>query len=232
MGLIPARGGSKSIPLKNLLMLHGRPLISYVISAAKRCEELKGIVCSTDHEAIASYCKVQGVEVVSRPERLCGDEVPVADVMIHVVEEHQRANGYAPDLIVLLQPTSPFILPSHVDTLVRKMKENPKADSGQTITTVPHNYHALNQRIVEGDRVKFCFAEMRVKMHNKQLKPKHYMFGNVVVSRSKSVLEGKGPFGHHSLYLEIPIHYAVDIDGPEDVGYADYLLSAGKVSLV
>lgn len=231
LGIIPARGGSKSIPMKNLVLLNGRPLISYVINAAKKCKDIDGIVCSTDHESIAEYCKKEGVGVIARPSELCGDDVAVVDVMKHVLNEYQREKGFMPDIVPLLQPTSPFLIPEHISTLVKLMKDNPIAQSAQTIARFPHNYHAYNQRRVEGNQVRFCFEEERRRCYNKQLKPTHYIFGNLVISRAMSILQGNNPFGDYSLYCEISPFYALDIDGPEDLDYAEYLFRTGEIVL-
>lgn len=231
LAIIPARGGSKSIPLKNMALLYYRPLISYVIDAAKSCSEIDMVVCSTDHDVIARYCDEHKVSVIHRPPHLSGDDVPVAKVMIHVLEEIYNKEGWIPEFLPLLQPTSPFLLHEHIRSCIELLKSNPEADSSQTITTFPHNYHALNQRIIDGNRVRFCFPEDRRKCYSKQSKPKHYIFGNLVVSRSLSILAGKDPFGEDSFYFEIDPYYAIDVDGPNDLEYADYLLRNEKVVL-
>ena len=81
IGLIPARGGSKSIPLKNLVPLAGQPLISYVISAGQAATSLASVICSTDDERIADVCRGAGVEVLNRPAALAQDDSSVADVL-------------------------------------------------------------------------------------------------------------------------------------------------------
>lgn len=115
LALIPARGGSKSIPLKNLVPLGGKPLMSYVIDGGKACPAITKIVCSTDHDKIAEYCSSRNVEVCPRPAGLAGDDTPVADVMRHVIEKIAQEEGAAPSFIALLQPTSPFLLPEHIE---------------------------------------------------------------------------------------------------------------------
>jgi CMP-N-acetylneuraminic acid synthetase len=231
LAVIPARGGSKSIPLKNMTMLGGRPLLSYVIGTAKKSSGLNEVVCSTDNETIARFCREQDIQVILRPDNLSGDDTPIADVMVHILETWHKMYDFIPGIVPLLQPTSPFILAGQLDELIRIMKQYPEADSAQTIATLPHNHHAFNQRIVEGKRVKFRFPEERLKCFNKQLKPKHHIFGNLLVTRAKSLLDGKGPFGEYSLYHKIESGYAVDIDGPNDLDYAEYLLRSGKVLL-
>lgn len=232
LGLVPARGGSKTIPLKNMHRLNGEPLIFYVISAAHGATDIiDRLVCSTDHDAIARYCESLGVEVIRRPPELSTDDSPTHETVKHVLEELGTQDGEIPGLVVLLQPTSPFLLPQHVRDLVKLLRDNKDLDSAQTISPVPHNYHALNQRIFENGRVTFRYDAERRIANNKQKKPKLYKFGNLVAFRSRSILEGNDCFGQNSAGLVIPPAYSVDVDGPEDFEYAEYLISKDMVLL-
>ncbi len=231
IGLIPARGGSKSIPLKNMAPLGGRPLMEYVIRAAQACPLVTTLCCSTEHSGIAAYCVAQGVTVIERPEAMAQDDSPVVDVIRHVLETRLAETGLLAELVVLLQPTSPFLLPEHIAACIDLLHRNPDADSAQTITAIAHNNHAFNQRLFAEQRVSFKFADERKKAYNKQRKPKLYKFGNLVVSRSSSILAGKDPFGDISLGFEIRPPYDIDVDGPDDLEYATYLLEKGKASL-
>jgi CMP-N-acetylneuraminic acid synthetase len=230
LGLIPARGGSKSIPIKNIAPLTGRPLISLVIAAAKASVLLDMFLCSTDHSGIAAVCEDYGVQVMFRPPELSRDDTPVSDVVRYVLRTLAERNGEAPGLVALLQPTSPFLLPGHIDDCVAALRRDPDADSAQTVTEVFHNAHAFNQRVIEGSSVRFCFLEERRRAFNKQLKPKHYLFGNLVVSRTRALLSGKDCFGDRSVPIEIPRACALDVDTQDDLDYADYLLKEGKVA--
>ena len=231
VGLIPARGGSKSIPLKNIATLGGRPMIDYVIKAAQACPEVNTIVCSTDHDQIAQVCQERGVRVIPRPAAMAGDQSPVIEVIRHILDQMKQELGFYPGLVVLLQPTSPFLLPEHITACVERLAAEPKADSAQTIAPVLHNNHAFNQRVFNDGQVRFRFHEERQKAYNKQLKPKFFKFGNLVVSRAAAVLAGKDPFGDISLGVEISSPYDIDVDGPDDLEYAEFLIERGKVIL-
>lgn len=232
LGLIPARGGSKSIPLKNLAKVGGLPMLSYVLSAADRCREcLDYVICSTDHDEIAQLCTSYGVTVDHRPSALCGDDVKVADVIRDILQRFDRYGPKIPEIVVLLQPTSPFVLPAQIERLVSLMHDHPEAMSAQTVTPVEHNYHAYNQRMVEGETVKFHFADLRERAYNKQRKPKLFRFGNLLATRSIALLEGGDCFAEPSLCFEIPRDYSLDVDGPDDLGLADFLVSSGRIDL-
>lgn len=231
IGLIPARGGSKSIPLKNLAPVAATPLIRYVMNAGLRALSLENVYCSTDHPTIAKECEAGGVDVIARPEELGQDDTPVTAVMVHVLETLAQKTGRIPGMVALLQPTSPFLLPAHIDECVAVLRAHPEADSAQTITAVYHNAHAFNQRVVVDGKVQFRFLEERRAAYNKQRKPKHYTFGNLVITRSRALLEGQDCFGNVSVPLEIPRAYALDVDTAEDLDYATYLVDSYRVEL-
>lgn len=231
IGLIPARGGSKSIPLKNIVPISGRPMISYVIEAGLKAKTLSRVLCSTDHIAIADVCSSLGIEVLDRPMHLGQDDTPVTAVILDVLNTLAERDMRLPGLVALLQPTSPFMLATHIDACVSALLANPDADSAQTVAPIFHNAHAYNQRVIENGRVMFRFAEERKQAYNKQKKPKHYTFGNVVVTRTKALLAGEDCFGRSSVPVEISRAYAFDVDTSEDVMYADYLVRSGNIDL-
>jgi CMP-N,N'-diacetyllegionaminic acid synthase len=109
IGIIPARGGSKSIPLKNIKPLNGKPLIEYTIEVAIKSQVLDRIIVSTDHDGIAEVCeKYSEVDVFLRPDSLSGDTVRTEPVLLHVCDELERREGLIPDFILTLEPTSPM----------------------------------------------------------------------------------------------------------------------------
>lgn len=229
--IIPARGGSKSIPLKNMVSLRGKPLISYVINAGKVSRALSRIICSTDDNRIANYCEEEKIEVHRRPKELSQDDTHVVDVLIHSLKEVEKNEGEIAEIIVLLQPTSPFVLPTHIDDCVQMLINEPTAQSSQTITKIPHNFHAYNQRFIENGWLKFCFPEERRSYYNKQRKPAFYIYGNLVATRSKTLLENGDIFGISSLPLLVPFPYSLDVDGPEELEVAEWYIASGKVKL-
>ena len=150
---VPARGGSKSIPLKNLARVAGVPLLTYGVRAVQASGRVSRIICSTDHDDIAACARELGIEVDCRPGHLATDDAAVADV----AREFLARKG-SPDILVLVQPTSPFLLPEHVHVLMDAMMNDREARSGQTITSCPHNHHAWNQREVVEGRTRFKFS--------------------------------------------------------------------------
>lgn len=231
LGLIPARGGSKSIPLKNLVSLNGHPLISYVIKAANLCSSIHRIICSTDNGQISKVCSDLGACVMERPEELTRDNTNVVDVMIDLIKTLCSDESCLPFAVALLQPTSPFVLPNHIDVCAELLLDNPTAESVQTITTFPHNYHAYNQRVFKNGFVNFRFTDERRICYNKQTKPEFHIFGNLIITKTRALLEQREVFAKPSLGYEVPFSYALDVDGPEDLELAEWYIEKGKVRL-
>ena len=229
--VIPARGGSRTIPMKNMVPLNGRPLIDYVITAARATAAISRVVCSTEHDAIAEFCRARDVEVRRRPDALALDNVPSVDVVLDVLASIQRTGEPLAEIVVLLEPTSPFVLPAHIEGCVSLLKGDPSADSAQTITPVGPNSHAYNQRRLRDGAVEFVCPEERARYPNKQLKPAFYVHGNVRVVRSRCLLEKRDLFGGRSLPVVISRLHALDVDGPEDLTMAECLLQGRAVWL-
>jgi CMP-N,N'-diacetyllegionaminic acid synthase len=230
-GLVPARGGSKSIPHKNLVMLAGHPLLDYGVRAAQASGRCTRIVGSTEDARISQRFAALGVDVDRRPAELAGDDVPVADVAREWLTRLRTAGEMLPDILLLIQPTSPFLLPRHVTQLLDAMAADMEARSGQTIVACPHNAHAWNQRTFDGRRTSFIDAEARKRGYNKQTKPKHFLFGNLVATRVEALLAGDGFFAEPSAAVEIATPYDFDLDTATDVPIAEALIAAGIVRL-
>jgi CMP-N-acetylneuraminic acid synthetase len=111
------------------------------------------------------------------------------------------------------------------------LKRHAHANSIQTISTFPHNYHAYNQRIIEDGAVKFRFVEERARCYNKQSKPEFFVFGNLVVTRSQALHQMGEVFAQPSLPYKIPYRYALDVDGPEDLTLAEWSIRENRVVL-
>jgi CMP-N,N'-diacetyllegionaminic acid synthase len=228
---VPARGGSKSIPYKNLVRVAGRPLLDYGIRAVQVSGRCARIVGSTEDDRIAECFAALGVEYDRRPTDLAGDDTPVADVAREWLMRRRAAGALLPDLVLLVQPTSPFLRPQDIASLLDAMAADPAARSGQTIVPCPHNAHAWNQRAFESGRVHFVYAEERRRGYNKQSKPKHWLFGNLVVTRVAALLAGDGFFAEPSVGTEVERPYDFDLDTAADIALAEALIASGTVRL-
>ncbi len=230
-GVIPARGGSKSIPYKNLLSLNGNSLIEYQFKAAQASKCVDKIICSTEDKKIEDHCKKLGIEIHKRPIELASDTSNVVDSLLHLLRETANKGKELPLAIALLQPTSPFILPEHIESCVNAIKNTAGVASSQTIAKIPHNYHAYNQREITGNFVQFHFQEERERCYNKQTKPKFYSFGNLIVTKTEALINDLGVFASPSIAVEIPTAHAFDLDCSDDIIIAKNYIESATVKL-
>ena len=122
IAIIPARGGSKGVPRKNIKLLNGKPLISYSIRAALKSKFIDRVIVSTDDKEIAEIAKRYKAEVpYLRPAELAQDTSPTLPVLQHAVKYLEEKENYKTDLIVLLQPTTPLILASDIDSAIKQL---------------------------------------------------------------------------------------------------------------
>ena len=128
LAIIPARGGSKGIPKKNIKLLKGKPLIYYTIKAALDSKYVNRVILSTEDEKIAAVAREYNAQVLKRPLELAQDETKTAPVLLHVVEQLEK-QGYKPDVVVLLQATCPLRDAKKLDEAIELFLNNPQCDS-------------------------------------------------------------------------------------------------------
>jgi CMP-N-acetylneuraminic acid synthetase len=232
-GIITARGGSKSIPLKNIVPVCGKPLLQYIVNAAKHAKFIDRIICSTDHPDIESMCHQSRVEVIKRPKELSGDLVRSDDVMIHAAESAKTIDGSVAEVLVLLQPTSIFLKGSQIDEAVAALFDNPIANSSQTVVTVPHQFHAINQRKLfeDGTDIGFVYPEERKRSFNKQTKPIYYAFGNLIAMRTEALIQYRSMYARPSVPIQIPFACSYDLDSWGDIELAELMIKNRLVDL-
>ncbi|PIQ91709.1 MAG: hypothetical protein COV70_02250 [Parcubacteria group bacterium CG11_big_fil_rev_8_21_14_0_20_39_22] len=228
LGLIPARGGSKSIPKKNLSMLNNKPLISYAINALKNSNLVSRLMVTTDDEEIASVSKKFGAEVpFLRPSHLAQDTSRVLDALQYTLKRLKDENNYVPDYIVTVQPTSPLVKSSQIDSAISLAVEK-NAESVITVEELTHRHHPHNIRgITQEETIGFWMEKEHYSVMNRQQRPKFYAFGNLYVSsfnllHDQGLLEGKNNF-----HIEIDPISAIDIDNHIDVLMVESLMNSG-----
>ncbi len=137
MAVIPARGGSKALPGKNILPLMGKAVLVYTVEAALQAQTLDRVILSTDSDEIAEVGRSAGVEVpFMRPAELATDSAHPTAVLEHAVTYLEKTEGYITDLVVTLQPTSPLRVSGDIDDAVRLLQNNDEMDSVITIVEV------------------------------------------------------------------------------------------------
>ena len=220
LGLITARGGSKSIPGKNIKDLAGKPLIAWTIEAAKESGVLDRVILSTDDKEIARVARECGCEVpFMRPHDLSGDETPHVPVIQHALSWLKENEEYVPDYVMLLQPTSPTRRPFHIQGAVACAKKFPDADSVLSITKIPVSYNSGKSMMLDGGKLRLCNGDPIYKRtaRRQDLSDEYCSAGFIFLAKTE-LLTGADPnlYGEHTLPYEIESKYLVDIDEPED----------------
>jgi len=191
LGVIPARGGSKSIPRKNLQRVEGRPLLAYVIEAARNATCLDRFVVSTEDEEIAEAARELGAEVpFRRPEELATDEVSIVPVVRHAMEMMDEA-GFRADAVLSLQATSPFLEGEDIDRAIETF-ERTGADSVASVERIEHGHPYWVKRL-EGDRLlPFNASSDDSYLQRQDLPPAYILDGGIFVRRRELLEQWSG----------------------------------------
>ncbi|MBM4002646.1 MAG: acylneuraminate cytidylyltransferase family protein [Planctomycetes bacterium] len=226
LALIPARGGSKGIPGKNIRLLGGRPLIDYAWAAASGCPSVTRIIVDTDSDAIAAVARQRGAEVpYLRPADLAQDATPTIDVVIHALRWLADHQDYRPEIVLLLQPTAPLRTSAHLAEALRRLQNEPGADAIVSVSAVPAHYNPLWQyRLDDGTLRLFCGgAPGDVVRRRQDLPPTYIRNGAIYATRTETVLRGS-LYGERCLAYEMPAELHLNIDTWEDWQRAEALL--------
>ena len=183
VAIIPARGGSKRIPRKNLKPICGRPLISYSIVEARKSRYVKRVIVSTEDEEIARVSELYGAQVLRRPAELARDETPTIDVVLHVLDA-LRKNHYQPEVIVLLQPTSPFRLAKDIDDAIHLFLTN---ECESVVSVCEVKYPPFWSLSIEDGYLKPFFREEFLGKRKQEL-PKLYVPNEAIYVSSPQAL--------------------------------------------
>ena len=237
LAVIPARGGSKGIPRKNVRDFAGFPLIAYSISAALQSETVTRVVVSTDDEEIAAVARKHGAEVpFMRPAEHAQDSTLDLPVFAHVLQTLADTDGYHPDVVVQLRPTSPFRPVTMVDDAVRLLLDNPEADSVRGVVPAGQNPHKM-WRIDEasGRMTALLQVEGIDEPYNsprQKLPPVYWQTGHIDAIRPRAILEKNSMSGDVILPLLIDPAYTVDIDTPADWMRYEWQMEQGGLEMV
>lgn len=223
LGIIPARGGSKGIPKKNLYLLNGKPLINFTIEAAKKASLLTKFIVSTDSEEIAGVAKQYGADVpFIRPEELATDTVLSVDVVKHAVAEMENQGNVRYDYLVLLQPTTPLRPPGCIDEAINKLIKT-GCDTVITMVDVGANHPARMYRI-ENDRLVSIMDEGVSMRPRQELPPIYIRSGDVYACKRNIPFEKGSLIGNDCRAVIIPPERAINIDSMRDLILAEYYL--------
>lgn len=235
--VVPARGGSKSIPRKNIRLLAGHPLVAYSIATAQAARCVTRIVVSTDDAEIAAVARDYGAEVpFLRPAEFARDETPDLPVFVHALQWLGEAEGYRPDVVVHLRPTCPLCRPEWIDQAVELLRSHPAADSVRSVAPPWHTpYKMWRIDPATGLLSPLLTVPGLPEPYNspRQVLPEcWWQTGHVDAVRPATILSRGSMTGTAILPLRVDPQYAVDIDTAMDWAMAETQVGGGTLDVV
>lgn len=223
LAVVPARGGSKGVPLKNIRPVRGTPLIALVAPVVAQVPAIDRTVVSTDHAEIARVAGEAGLDVpFLRPPDLSGDTIGDWDVLVHALGEMERLDGHTYDVVLMLQPTCPLRRPEHVArTLEHLVRDG--LDSVWTVSATDLKAHPLKQLTIDGGRLDYFDPRGRGIVARQQLTPVYHRNGAAYAFTRACLLEQKSILGAQAgaVVIDDPL---VNIDTLDDFDALDRLL--------
>jgi len=227
LGLIPARGGSKGVPRKNIRLLEGRPLIEYTVCAAQKSKFIDRLICSTDDAEISEIVKGLGCEVpFMRPAELANDSAKAIDVIQHAILFMENMDHCVYDPIIYLEPPAPFRRTEDIDQCI-ELYLREKVDSAVAVYEASHAHPAYMKKI-ENNRLRPFCAEEPEGVRRQDFDPKAYIRnGAVYVFQRKNILSGV-LYGEQVAPYIMPLERSLCIDNILDWYMAEAMLSHEK----
>jgi YrbI family 3-deoxy-D-manno-octulosonate 8-phosphate phosphatase len=237
LAIIPARGGSKGIPRKNIKDFAGYPLIAYSILAATRSKYVTRTIVSTDNDEIAQVAREWGAETpFMRPDEFSQDNTTDLPVFQHALKWLQENEGYKPDVVVQLRPTSPIRPLNCVDAAVELLLANPKADSVRGVVEAAQNPFKMWRIDPAGGKMLPLVATPGVdEAYNaprQQLPMVYWQTGHIDAIRTSTIVKKNSMSGSTIFPLIIDQKYTVDIDNLADWKQAEWLIQEGSLEMV
>lgn len=219
LGIIPARGGSKRLPRKNILDLAGKPLIAWTIEASLKSRYINKTIVTSDDEEILAISEKYGANVTKRPQELASDTATTFDAIKHTIE---NVNDY--DYIVLLQPTSPLRNEKHIDAAIELLEEK-SADAVISVCEMEHSPLWSNTLQEDNNMSNFLSDEIKNK-RNQDLPTYYRLNGAIYICNINRMLEEETLFLNNNIYAYVmDRNSSVDIDEDIDFKLAEILFS-------
>lgn len=219
LAVIPARGGSKGIPRKNVRLMHGKPLISYAISNALQCPAITDCVVTTDDDEIASVARLYGSQVVNRRSELAQDAVTLDPVVHDAVLQMEQKTDKSYDVVITLQPTSPLMKPETLNKAVKSFLSG-MDDTVISVVNKPHlSWKKLDGKIA---------PNYEKRLNRQQLPPNYSETGAFFITRRSFVTENSR-LGKKIGVFEVPEEESTDIDSVEDWIVAESILGRKNI---
>lgn len=231
LALIPARGGSKGVPRKNIRLVGGKPLLAYSIEAAQAVRSrLHSVLVSTEDEEIAATARQYGADApFLRPAELAGDKTPMLPVLQHAVRYVEEQDGLKLDWVLLLQPTALFRNAADLNGALDLALSDPTADSVISVVQVFAVHPILMKRIEDNRLLPFCIEEKEGTRRQDYSPPAFMRNGAIYLTRRDVLMEQNSIWGKNIRPYIMPEERSVNIDSELDLKLAEMLL-AGPLS--
>jgi len=229
LGLIPARGGSKGIPKKNIKPLGDKELIRYSIEVGLESKFIDTLIVSTDDTTIAKISKAAGAEIpFIRPAHLASDSSPTIDTVLHALEFYAQQNIYF-DAVCLLQATTPFRAVEDIDKAIQIFKEK-EADCLLSVREVPHHYnpHWVFEENKKDGLLKIATGEKEIITRRQALPKTYHRDGALYITKTEILRNQQSLYGEKIAYCILENSAQINIDTMEDWKLAEAYLKDNK----
>ena len=226
LAIIPARGGSKGLPRKNILQLVGKPLIAWTIDAAQKSKYIDKCILSTDNKEIASIAQSYNCEVpFMRPKELSCDETPSFSVVAHTVEFFKKNNLHY-DYLILLEPTSPLRDANDIDCALENLVSNRAiADSIVGVSKIESTHPVFDVRINNAGLIEPYIGKKFEVFRRQEIKPLYFKEGSLYISDTEILLNIKNFYHERTLPYIVPRWKSLEIDEMVDLLTAETIIN-------
>ena len=224
LAIIPARGGSKGVPGKNIKLLNGKSLLAYTAEIALQSKLLTEVIVSTEDEKIAAVAESMGIKIpFERPIELAQDDTPTIDVIIHALQWYEKQTIFF-DAVCLLQVTSPFRTVAFLDKAIEKFIAS-GCDSLVSVQKVPHEYNPHWAFEVNGDgNLKIATGEDHIISRRQELPTAYHRDGSIYITKTEALLAAHSLYGKSTAFIESDPEFYVNIDTMEDWEKAEKMI--------
>jgi CMP-N,N'-diacetyllegionaminic acid synthase len=224
LGIIPARGGSKGVPRKNIKLLGGKPLISYTIELALKSSMIDRLIVSTDDKEISQIASSYGADVpFLRPKELANDTAKAISVVKHAINFCESQDSCEYDLIVYLEPPAPFRILEDIELPIAQMKKDNLIDSVIGVTEANH-FHPLIMRKIENHRLKPIWKDAPEGMPRQLYQPTAYKINGAIYTIRRRNVKNGFFYGNYVAPYIMPADRSINIDD-----YLDWYAAEGKI---
>jgi len=222
LAVIPARGGSKGIPRKNVRLLAGKPLIAWTIKAASQSQMLTRVIVSTDDAEIAQVAREWGAETpFLRPPELAQDMTPGMDPILHAINWLWQYEGYAPDYVMSLQPTSPLRTVDDINSAIQLVLDK----QGKAVVSVNQvAYHPYGMKRIDANGCLSDFMPGKAVVRRQDLPQVYALNGAIYLARRELLLNHQTWYGNQTFAYVMSTERSLDIDTLWDWRLAELVL--------